>query len=257
MIKYKALVFVLLVAIKGSLFSQDRIYRKNRRILPVEVLTSNSNFVTFKIYNDPNQFKQKIPWTEIDSIVFQDGFVQKQNSYFNQNKIFSHDFDPSAVGLKYPKPNILYFDFIDLLMFNNIGIGYEHMFIPKLTSLSLNFSKSFIRKTDEWPDPYDKFFYPNLELRMGANLYFVNSGNLNYGISAIYNLIFYDRVTYNYDNSIWMEDASFSHCFGFGLFGRYHFSNLITSKLGVDVYYSKSENFPIFFIPHLSLGINF
>jgi hypothetical protein len=261
MIKYKALVIVLLVAISNSLLSQDYIYKKDGKVIPVEIVNSNQMIVTFKIYNDPNSYKQKIHWSEIDSIVFQDDIVRKQNHLQYHSEIYNTDFDRSAVGLKYAKPNIFYIDLFDLAMFNNIGVGYEHMFVPKLTSLSFNFSKSFISKSIEWPYFYEIFTYPKYGYRFGANLYFVNSGSFNYGLSLIYNITVFDEVKIDYYNgfdSYLKEDVSTFKNLGTSIFFRFHLSEYMTSKLGLDLYfnsYTKSSGF--FLIPHISIGINF
>jgi len=250
-------IVVLLVGmtISMSLFSQDYLYKKDGNVIPDKEVNTTPKTISFKIYSDTTNYKYFVSVFLVDSIVYSSGAVTRYNAMnYKTDK-------RSLVGMDYPKPNTVFFDFYETIFLYNFNIGYEYMFVRPQIGLSLTFTRSYTRNTvyfndnESRIDEFDLFSSPEYGIKFSCNIYAINTAGFNYGFRLSNYTVFYQKEFYtNYDYVV--EPATYN-IFGFGLFARYQFVPLIYGLAALEVYFNNKSSFLIYPLPQFAIGINF
>jgi len=249
-------VLLLSMTITTSLFSQDYLYKKDGSVIPVKEVHSTIKTISYKIYNDTTNYKYLISALLVDSIVYQSGSVTKFSpQYFETDK-------RSMVGMDYPNPNTVYFDFYELIFLYNINIGYEYMFVRPQIGLSLVFTRSLSRRNTVYGyedsfDLWSLFSSPEYGFKIAFNYYALNTTRFNYGLRLINYTIYYQNKIYTTYYDDYKIEKSAYNIFGLGVFARYQFGSSVYGLTALDAYFDDNSFFSIYPLPQFAIGFNF
>ena len=191
----------------------------------------------------------------VDSIVYSSGAVTNYKSF-----IYEVD-KKSLVGMGYPNPNTISFDFYELIFLYNINIGYEYMFVKPQIGLSLTFTRSlsrnYVYKDDYGIDIWSLLRSPEYGFKFSFNYYPINTSKFNYGLRLVYYTFIYQGEIYNWNYHDSTLETCTSSLFGLGVFALYRFTNSVYGLAALDVYFYNKSRFTMYFLPQIAIGLNF